>query len=93
MNKEDEKELLQFIRELAENDIIIGTFLKIAEVDARMEMIGERVSKDFLDDTIIANGLKSMIKSIMSLQSERIQLLYEDLKDAHLKTPIILKMD
>ena len=78
MNKEDEKELLQYIRELAKYDIVINTFLKVAEVDARMEMVGERVSKEFLDDTIIASGMKSLIKSILSFQSKRIQGIEEE---------------
>jgi hypothetical protein len=96
MTKEDDKEILTLIRELAQKDVVINTLLKVSEVNVRMEMVGERVSKEFLDDRIVSHELKTLIKSILSFQSNRIEGLYEDLKFAQANmviNPVFLKSE
>lgn len=85
MTKEDDKEILTLIRELALKDVVINTLLKVSEVNVRMEMVGERVSKEFLDDRIISHELKTLIKSILSFQANRIEELYEDMMNEEIQ--------
>lgn len=83
MTKDEGRSLLSLIRELAKNDIVISTFLKFAEVDARIKMIGERIGMDKLDEMIVMFEMKDMISSILSFQAMRIESLNNDLKEVH----------
>lgn len=83
MIHQDSKDVLNAIRRLAERDVTISTFLKVAEVEARSNMVGYALSDDALDNIIINYGLKKMLITILSLQVSMVEALQSDLAVAN----------
>lgn len=80
MLKQDSKQILLTLRELAKKSEIISTFLKVAEIEARLEMVGEKVSQEFLDETIINTSImRDMIISIINVQTDCIQAMKNEI--------------
>ena len=81
LKKQDQLGILQRLRSMTSEDVVIETFVRVAEVTARSEMIGTQLSQEFIDESIIDNHMKSMLLSIISFQSMRIAALESELRE------------
>jgi hypothetical protein len=73
----DKREVYERLKELAKNDIVIDTFIRIVEQEVKVEMIGEYNQN--IKYHILKDKFYKLVFNIINMQSERIKLLENEL--------------
>jgi hypothetical protein len=79
MKREEQKLLINKIRELARGDVLLDTLLRMSEIEVRTAMYGQSVSQDYMDDALIDTCLFNLLMQIIPIQAIRINELQGEL--------------
>lgn len=76
MNREDGFKLLNTLKELSTDDVIVHTYLKLAQMEVRMEFVnaggyGREISDDYVDEIIVNKHLLGLVELLIRFQTSR----------------------
>jgi hypothetical protein len=79
MQREDAKQLLERIKNIAQKDFVVDAYLRLATVEAKAELGSNNASQEFIDDVIINKHLLKMAGDLILLQSARSEALQAEI--------------